>query len=84
MKIQFEIAGKRKDNEIVFLMSNQRVYKQRATIFHRNDFHTIIKIDNKIFKKLFKYERFSGIYKNMTGIKWEEFKKIADIKTIKL
>ena len=37
-----------------------------------------------VFKANFKYENLSGIYRNLTGITWDELNKIAFIKTFKL
>lgn len=78
----FEKAGKVKDNERVFLMSNNRKYTKNGAIYHRNDFHTKITIPTKEFRKYFKYETSSGIYRN--GLTWGELKKIASIETFGL
>jgi len=32
-------------------MQNNRSYKKPTTIFHRNDFHTVVKIPKAVFKK---------------------------------
>jgi hypothetical protein len=80
--ITFEKAGKFDYSlEPVFLMSSQRKYK-KETIFHRNDFHTIIKIPKDVFKKYFKYEAFSGIYR--TTLKQYQLYNLTDIKIYNL
>lgn len=81
---RFELAGKRKDNEPVFLMSLHRTYKANQTIFHHNNYHTVVHIPNNVFKEHFKYNHSSGIYVNLTGMVWAELRRVADIKTIDL
>jgi len=79
--IRFDLAGLRKANDKVFLTCDYRTYGALGTIFHRNDFHTTVKIDNETFHKHFKYESFTGIYRNITRITWDEMKKIATVET---
>ena len=76
---RFELAGKRKANEQVFLMSEHRCYNQNRPIFHKNDYHTIVKIPDNIFKTHFRYKHSNGIYENLTKITWKELDKVANI-----
>ena len=59
---RFELAGTIKTKEKCFLTTKNRYYNKNHTIFHRNDWHTVIEIPIEVFKKYFTYERFSGIY----------------------
>ena len=82
MNSRFELAGYRPDNDKVFLLSHHRKYADSTTIFHRNDYHTIVRMSKDVLKKNFKYERSTGIYRNLTGITWGMLKKVADVETI--
>ena len=84
MTVQFELAGKRSGVGTVFLTSDHRVYKPQTTVFHRNDYHTIVKMSMDVFKTNFKYDRLSGIYTNLTNITWDALDKIAFICSFKL
>lgn len=68
----FEKAGKLNDKEDVFLMSRQRKYKHDQTIFHNNDYHTLVTIPLLFFKQHFKYDHKTRTYKN--NLKWSELK----------
>ena len=83
-KIRFELAGKRRKSEQVFLMSDHRKHKINKTIFHRNDYHTVVIIPHDVFKENFSFNRSTYIYDNLTGITWHELEKVADIEVIKL
>jgi hypothetical protein len=82
--VQFEVAGKRNDDDIIFLTYSHRVYKTQSTVFHRNDYHTVLRMNDVVFKKNFRYNRLSGVYKNLTNITWGEIKKIADVNIYQL
>jgi len=84
MTVQFELAGKRDAGSVVFLTSNHRVYKAQSTIFHRNDYHTIVKMSVDVFKANFKYDRLSGIYRNLANITWNALGKITFVCSFKI
>jgi len=75
MIVRFELAGKRKNNEEVFLMPMHRKYKIERTIWHKNDYHTVLEIPKEVYKKNFKYNPSTGLYENLTGITWKEMKE---------
>lgn len=83
---RFEFAGNRvkRENECVFMTSENRIYKVHRTIFHRNDYHTILCISDSEFKKHFKYNISTGIYDNLTSITWSEISKIAEVSVVDL
>ena len=70
-RVRFEIAG-RIDNldAAPFLTSRNRRKKSGMTIFHRNEYTTIIMIPDWTLKKYFKYNRYSGVY--FTNLTWRE------------
>lgn len=76
--LRFELAGRRKDNEAVFLMSMHRMRGDRM-ITHRSDYHTVLEIRRKTFNKHFKFNYSNYIYDNLTGITWKEIKEIAHV-----
>ena len=82
--VRFDLAGRRKDHEKVFLMSDHRSYQEPTTLFHRNDYHTVVKMTKAVFKTNFKYEASSGIYRNLTDITWEKLREVATIETFKV
>lgn len=72
----FCLAGKReKPHHPVILFSKQREYRQKFTIFHRNDFSTILEIPIDFFKKHFAYDRWAGIYR--TSLTWKDVEKFC-------
>ena len=77
--VRFNVAGKQKPYDKVFLTSRHRSYKKVDTIFHRNDYHTEIKMDKEVFKTNFKFNKSTWIYDNLTKITWKELEEIADI-----
>ena len=83
---RFEFAGNqlKRNNERVFMTSENRIYKVPRTIFHRNDYHTILRISDNEFKKHFKYNISTGIYDNLKGITWGEIVKIAEVSVVDL
>lgn len=69
--IRFEKAGRIENlDRQVFLTSHDRRKKAGTTIFHRNDYNTTILVPDDVFKKHFRYNRFSGVYD--TGLTWRE------------
>lgn len=77
-KIKFEYAGIRHENEFVFLTSKHR--KITKTIFHRNRYHSEIRIPAEFLKEHFKFNRFTGAYE--TDLKMgdiERFLKVYDM-----
>lgn len=79
-----DYAGSYHNPEYVFLTSGCRSYKLRHTIFHRNDYHSVIRIPVDVFRANFRYEAHSGVYRNLNKITWEELKKIASVETFRL
>lgn len=73
----FELPGKIRDNEVVFLTSKQRKYKEGETVYHRNNIHNRVRVPMPIFKEHFKYERSSGIYR--TKLRWGTLRHIPNV-----
>lgn len=61
--MRFEFAGKVNLHEIPFLTSRDRRKRAGETVYHRNDFHTILLIPVDVFRAAFEYDRFSDIYR---------------------
>ena len=61
--VRFEFAGKVNLQETPFLTSRNRRKKVGTTILHRNDYHTVLSIPLDVFRTVFSYERFTGIYR---------------------
>lgn len=61
--VRFEFAGKVNLQETPFLTSKNRRKKEGMTIFHRNEYHTVLLIPLDAFRAVFSYERFTGIYR---------------------
>lgn len=57
----FLVAGRRKLTDKVFLQS-KNVFNG-GTIFHRNDFSTLIRLPWPFYRKHFIFERSTGIYR---------------------
>ena len=82
--VRFELAGRYKDGEYVFLTSKHRKYKKQNTIYHRSDYHTIVEMDEEVFKNNFIFSRHTHIYRSPTRITWGRLREVADIKTYKI
>jgi hypothetical protein len=54
-KVRFEMAGDYREGRIVYLFSSNRKYTTQSKIYHKNDYHTILEIPEKQFRKMFKY-----------------------------
>ena len=74
---RFELAGKLKVKEKCFLTTKDRYYNKNHTIFHRNDWHSVVEIPIEVFRKYFTYERFSGIYQ--TSLTYELLIEVGGI-----
>ena len=61
--VRFEFAGKVNLQEIPFLTSRNRRKRAGETIFHRNDFHTVLLIPVDVFRACFEYARHTGVYR---------------------
>lgn len=71
----FLIAGKRQDTDQIFLTSKS-VYKG-GTIFHNNNFSTLIKLPLDFYKKYFTFDRSTNIYR--TKLKFQDIKRFCTI-----
>lgn len=82
----FDIAGCRKESDVVFITCRhrRRVYSSTITIYHRNDYHTVVRIKRSIMTVNFLYEADTGIYRNIHNITWDELRKIADVELYKV
>ena len=76
-KIIFAKAGTFYDEERVFFQSRSRQKSAKYTIYHRNDNTTEWAIPIDIFKRNFKYERSSGIYR--TELTYGALKEIPGV-----
>jgi hypothetical protein len=76
MSTNFLLAGDRtrlsSQNDTVFLQSSHRVKKdpKLVTLYHRNDYSTVLRFPNKFFKENFHFERASSIYH--TKLTWKD------------
>ena len=62
--IYFMLAGRVKNNnDTVFFQSKNRQYTTNFTVCHNNDYSAFYRIPIDFFKKHFKYEHSSGIYR---------------------
>ncbi len=77
-KVIFSLPGKRRDTSDVFLQSENRKYSTSYTLFHKNDFTTELIIPYDVFKKHFKFDRLSGIYR--TQLTYGELKQIKSVR----
>jgi hypothetical protein len=83
--IYFRKAGKKitGSNETVFFTSESRIRSLNETIFHRNDFNSEWRIPDEFFKKHFKYEHSSQIYRTILTYKEiEQFLEVQDLKKL--
>ena len=58
----FEIAGNRIGEMFNTLYARNRTKKALTTVFHRNDFHTVIKVPKDDFLAMFRYDRFRNAW----------------------
>lgn len=75
--ILFEKAGKPKKTRTIFLTSENRRYKEGASIFHRNDFHTHLRMPIDFYKNHFSFERWTGIYR--THLSWNDVMDFCEV-----
>lgn len=81
--VRFEFAGSVNLQETPFLTSRDRRKKAGMTIFHRNDYHTVLLIPLGVFRAVFSYDRWSGIYR--TSATYRELVALgAKIETLEL
>lgn len=64
--VYFHVAGKVKDRENLFLTTESRhnSLHDAMRVFHRNDYHTVLRIEYPAFKEHFAFDRHAGIYRN--------------------
>lgn len=82
--IRFDLAGVRKHTDRVFLTTEHRSHKEPTTLFHRNDYHTVLKMTKEVFNTYFKFNPSTYIYDNLTGITWQELGGIADMNVFRV
>lgn len=73
--VNFLQAGRRLNDDVICLYSNQRAAAKSSTIFHENDYSTVLKLPTYIMKENFRYNAKVGRYDNFTRLKYGDVKK---------
>ena len=76
--VYFACAGKFKDGEKVWLSSKQRKYSPKWSIFHRNEYETVIEMPHDIYNELFNYDQTYGSY-TANGMTWGELRNYPGV-----
>jgi hypothetical protein len=79
--VNFLQAGRRSEDDVIHLYSSQRGAFKNDTIFHNNDYSTVLRIPRWVMRENFKYEAKSGCYVNLTGITYKNLRKLVTLGT---
>jgi hypothetical protein len=69
-KVFFKVAGDRIGTPYPVLLTNRHRCNLNSSVFHNNNYTTVLKLPLDYFKRHFKYEKQSGIY--MNNLSWND------------
>jgi len=75
----FLLAGTYQDSDRVYLTASHRQAAKGGTVFHRNDYSTLLDIPNEFYKEHFAFNRSTFIYE--TTLRWKDVRQYCEVIT---